>query len=279
MKIQVLCAAILMNCALYAGHVVISNQSDLPCMVFLPDQPGSNAVMIPSTEDSSPLTTKMGRSNLFLSSALLGTKAIQVTRSGIEVWDYNLNHPAIISRTQEQFSDLHIVIDPVGQISVYNGSLLVQEYEKTENAQKEFLKALNQNDFNQARYWITQGADINRVNEEGNTPLLHYVRQNPALCGDIMKFLINCGANVNAQSRSGYTALLYCIVLNSGWHKSIIGDIITLLLNKGADPTIRNNEGISARSFITNPPAGRLQLRDEDKQYLIQRFGRQLGIA
>ncbi len=264
-----------MNYALYAEKIVISNQSDLPCMVFLPDQPGSKAIMIPSTEDSSILNTNLGRDNLFISSSLVGTKAIRVTRSGIEVWDYNVNQPTIISHSPERFSDLHIVIDPMGQISVHNGSLLVNEHEKADDAQKKFLEALELADFNQAQYWLAQGADINRYDEEGNTPLLHYARQNPLYVGDIMKFLIRNGAQVNAQSRTGNTALFYCI-LDSGFHK---GDIISLLLANGADASIRNHEGFSSRSFITNPPAHLPRLSDEAKQYLTQRFGRQLGIV
>jgi len=83
------------------------------------------------------------------------------------------------------------------------------------------------------RCLIDAGADVNKDNDHGHTPL-HLACWRDSL--DIIKFLLNTGADVNAKSAGGYTPL----------HEACVRDyldIIKLLLNAGADPTIKNNKG------------------------------------
>ncbi len=61
---------------------------------------------------------------------------------------------------------------------------------------------------------------------------------------DIIKILINSGANINDKDIDGNTVLILC---------SDIGDIemVKFLINHGADTNIKNNKGETAFSIAT----------------------------
>ncbi|HSC25016.1 MAG TPA: ankyrin repeat domain-containing protein [Candidatus Babeliales bacterium] len=75
---------------------------------------------------------------------------------------------------------------------------------------------------------LTRGADINKTNNAGETPLMHHVHSNNE---KIVTLLLNEKADVNMQDKYGNTALMYA------QNESMI----SLLLNHGANINIRNN--------------------------------------
>ncbi|MBR4625451.1 MAG: ankyrin repeat domain-containing protein [Alphaproteobacteria bacterium] len=80
---------------------------------------------------------------------------------------------------------------------------------------------------NIVKYLIDAGADVNKKDKTGATALMK-----AGLSGDIeiVKMLIDAGADVNARTYTGDTALLYAINAQNA-----NPDIIKLLVNSGAD--------------------------------------------
>ncbi|WP_461257549.1 ankyrin repeat domain-containing protein, partial [Treponema sp. R80B11-R83G3] len=61
---------------------------------------------------------------------------------------------------------------------------------------------------------------------------------------DMIKTLIEAGADVNIQSKDGQTALV--VVVGAGDEA-----IVEILVNAGADPDIKDALGVSARKYAT----------------------------
>eukprot|EP01130_Rhizamoeba_saxonica_P014935 TRINITY_DN6606_c0_g1_i1.p1 TRINITY_DN6606_c0_g1~~TRINITY_DN6606_c0_g1_i1.p1 ORF type:complete len:734 (-),score=170.18 TRINITY_DN6606_c0_g1_i1:45-2246(-) len=86
--------------------------------------------------------------------------------------------------------------------------------------------------------FIQRGADVNAVNDNGETPL-HQAMFNQALKVLIIHFLLENGADVNAQNESGNTALHYAVRLGRE-------DLMIDLIVAGADVHIEDNHGNTA---------------------------------
>jgi ankyrin repeat protein len=88
-----------------------------------------------------------------------------------------------------------------------------------------------------AEVLISNGADVNAIDNDGNTPLMlvagyHYHR-------GIVKLLIDAKVDVNAQNRKGETALM-----KGAMHGH--ADVLKLLINANADVDTKANNGITA---------------------------------
>ena len=93
------------------------------------------------------------------------------------------------------------------------------------NRDSEFIKVLLKN-----------GADANKKNKEGLTPLILYILSH---AGDRtpIENLIKYGAKINEQDNNGNTALHYACIHNCP------PSIINYLVRNGADKNIKNNVG------------------------------------
>ena len=89
---------------------------------------------------------------------------------------------------------------------------------------------------------ITDGMDVNAMHPVTGDPLLFTA----ALMGhtEVMTFLLEKGANINARKGDGNTALHAASFLGRA-------DAVELLLKRGADVNIRNNQGGSAMDNAT----------------------------
>ena len=88
---------------------------------------------------------------------------------------------------------------------------------------------------------IQYGADVNARDNRGFTPLILSARFSHDKT-DIAKILLSAGADVNAQNNYGNTALM-----EAADHRG--GNLVTLLLQAGADVNAQNNEGLTALSI------------------------------
>ena len=94
-----------------------------------------------------------------------------------------------------------------------------------------------------ARMLLERGADVNSQNDEGLTPIQQasyglrrgYLRYP---CLDIMRLLLDHGANFTASDKSGNTALHF--VVSEGHLEAA-----RMLLERGADVNSKNNEGLT----------------------------------
>lgn len=111
--------------------------------------------------------------------------------------------------------------------------------------------AIEEQRYKAAKLLIEAGADIHqRISKEKLTPLMVAAAQTKAAEGtyfvpgsvrpiDIDRMLIKRGADVNAQSTKGMTALMIAAARNNT-------PAVGLLLNSGADPDIKNKAGETA---------------------------------
>ena len=112
---------------------------------------------------------------------------------------------------------------------------------------------LSNTDNNLAVYLVSKGADINRTNRGGQTPLMHAIRTG----NDFMThFLLSRGAYTHLQDDHGDTALMY-VLYNFNYRSRDKGnlDIVRSLLMLGADIWVENNNHrtpVSELEFIEN---------------------------
>lgn len=90
---------------------------------------------------------------------------------------------------------------------------------------------------------IAAGVDVNDARNGGFTPLMRAANFNPNI--EVMKVLLDAGANINARNRHGATALMCAadeIFANS--------DAMVFLLEHGADPDIKDNRGATVLAYV-----------------------------
>lgn len=104
------------------------------------------------------------------------------------------------------------------------------------------------------RLLINEGANVNYKNKDGMTPLMLAVKNSTMGCSEevVKMLLINGKADVDARTKLGDTALLFA-VMNYGIHSS--KKTIKMLLAAGADVTIENHAGLTAWSIAEKFPA------------------------
>ena len=88
------------------------------------------------------------------------------------------------------------------------------------------------------RKLVELGASVTRVSGSGSTPL-HSAAGSLRFGGrncEIVELLLDRGAQVNAQAKNGWTALM-----GAANHGSV--DVVRTLLSRGADPSLRTSAG------------------------------------
>lgn len=102
---------------------------------------------------------------------------------------------------------------------------------------KDLYYAAGADDVDLCRALLAQGADVNgRMDESSGTPLHATARSGAVRAA---RFLIDNGADINAQDNAGMTPL----------HQSAVhlqADVCRELLTAGADPTLRSTMGLTA---------------------------------
>ena len=99
------------------------------------------------------------------------------------------------------------------------------------------------NDFDGAMDLLQGGADPNDVSRDGRTPLFY--------CNEValVSLLVHFGADVNATDNEGNTPIMKYLRgenFNSNGERAII-----VLIEAGADLDVRNNEGLNARNIAS----------------------------
>lgn len=86
---------------------------------------------------------------------------------------------------------------------------------------------------------VISNGNIDFQNNEGMTLLMYAINLKDT---ELIKYLIDNGANPNLKNNAGNTALMYAIVLEDL-------EAIRALVEKGADIRIKNNENISPLEY------------------------------
>jgi ankyrin repeat protein len=101
---------------------------------------------------------------------------------------------------------------------------------------RDLLAAIREGNHAQVRSLLRGGADVNAVDADGTTPLMHSVIESDV---DMMKLLIDSGAKVNSANSLGSTALMYAVVNV---------DKAKLLLDRGAEVKTKGTGGATPMS-------------------------------
>ncbi len=101
------------------------------------------------------------------------------------------------------------------------------------NVNKELYDAVLANDVSRAAYLISKGADVNKLTNLGNSPLMTAAR---AGCVPMMQLLVEHGANVNLPDAGGSRPLYGAVLRNRA-------PAIRFLLARGANPAIAAPRG------------------------------------
>jgi len=109
-------------------------------------------------------------------------------------------------------------------------------------APAELLVAIRNGDHSRVQKLLSAGADVNTVDGEGTTALMHSVIEADA---KMMTLLIDRGANVNAKNAADSTALMYAA---TNLAKA------RLLVDAGADVKVKNKRGVTPMSVAVTAP-------------------------
>jgi len=127
-----------------------------------------------------------------------------------------------------------------------------------------------------AKYFVSQGADVNAKNPHSSfTPLYHATGRNPDFSAgknsinvDLVKYLVSKGADVNAKDDSGETPLhnaaRFCNV-----------EVAKYLISKKADVNAKDKEGETPLHYVTKnavPDSVKARILEEADKETRQRF-------
>lgn len=125
-------------------------------------------------------------------------------------------------------------LSPVISLIILGGSILLftespdWDYREQQLIARKYklINAARKNDLREAQRLLDRGTDINqRYDNEGYTPLMEAVCRGRS---DIVRLLLERGAEINTRTLGGYTALMFA-------SKRGNIEIVRLLVEKGAD--------------------------------------------
>jgi ankyrin repeat protein len=104
------------------------------------------------------------------------------------------------------------------------------------------IHATGNNHADMLKLLIDNGADVNAKDKDGRTALLTAATWNYI---NIAKMLIDNGANINAKDKDGKTALMLAAIINNK-------DMVKMLIDRGADINAKSNTDWTARDCYRN---------------------------
>ena len=108
---------------------------------------------------------------------------------------------------------------------------------------------------------IDHGADVNKTNDHGTSPLHAFIMKGNSPAA--VEVLLAAGAHVNARDEEGNTPLHY---VGTNHHPDDADQLVELLVKNGADPFAINHEG----AYPAHPRAHHARLAAEEKALIEQ---------
>lgn len=112
--------------------------------------------------------------------------------------------------------------------------------------------SFNKNSNKIVKYLVEAGANVNLVDNKGNSPLIYAVSNPPNI--KLIEYLLSQNANVNHRNTYNTTPLMIAAkfdIWDIGYkHQKIT--VAQILLNHGADPAMSNAEGKTALQIARN---------------------------
>jgi ankyrin repeat protein len=165
-------------------------------------------------------------------------------RSGsLEILQYFVGHGADANAKSSSGTPLHLSVDtknvPMVDFLVAHGAQpdLVDQQDRT--ALDKALAIPEPTGIHMAALLVARGADVNRKDRQGLSPLMRAVTQRQDM---IVAFLVDHRADANAMDSSGRTVLLQALSSRD----APSANAIDLLLAHGSDPNARDTSGWTA---------------------------------
>jgi len=98
-------------------------------------------------------------------------------------------------------------------------------------------------------YLLSKGANPNMKSDSGATPLMNNAKWGTK---ETVNLLLSAGANINEQDNIGNTPLIYAVNKNLSRDNNLRIDVVKLLIEKGANPNIQNKQGQTAFSIAAS---------------------------
>ncbi|MCH7974030.1 MAG: ankyrin repeat domain-containing protein [Bacteroidetes bacterium] len=133
-----------------------------------------------------------------------------------------------------------MTVERVGKRKKINGNIIIKESfipcNKADNPvfEKKLIEAVENNNLDEVKGYLSDGVDVNAQNEYGRTPLDIAVSIGSI---NLVKVLLEAGANVNITGRGYYSSKPLVIAMDKGF-----SEIVTLLKQNGA---ILSNKEVS----------------------------------
>jgi hypothetical protein len=129
-----------------------------------------------------------------------------------------------------------------------------------------FCKAAENGNLEMMGIFLQQGADINSQNcsNDGETALIRSVNP-PYFIPDVFEFLLTNNAEPNLQSKTGETALMNLVTVNS------VDSVLTqlpVLFDHGAKVDIEDNHGNTALDFAVSTSYSRAETMNRSLEYI-----------
>ena len=124
-----------------------------------------------------------------------------------------------------------------------------------ENGTTPLIAAALAGDVREVRSLLERGANVKARDNFHRTPLIAAAANWSGCDPDLVKLLLDHGADVNAQNRGGWTALAEAV-----WKGYV--DVVALLLSRGASVGIRAKDGRSALGMAQACCASRQGMND-----------------
>lgn len=168
---------------------------------------------------------------------------ITITNNNIATNDYKLNNDTF------NISNIKHVVETSG----FSPDKIIYKNEPV------IFSCTNNTDI--MRYLINHGADVNLINNEGNT-LLHIVTLNGSETQTFM--LIEAGANVNFINSSGITAIQRAVAYGNN-------TIVKAIIKAGGDPYLGKSSGVykTMTSYMANSQSLTTVVFDALQQYTL----------
>lgn len=123
------------------------------------------------------------------------------------------------------------------------------------------------------KYFLSKGADVNKADKEGNTPLMIAAAAKETAA---LEILLPAAKNINNKNLKGESALTYAV-------KAGTPEAVTLLLNKDADVNVLDKDGNNLGFYLVHSykPTGKENAADpfDAKAKLLQDKGLNLAAA
>ncbi len=121
----------------------------------------------------------------------------------------------------------------------------------TSKLNKELLLAAQLNNYEGVKKALDAGADVNAQSKNGLTALMYNVlTATGATITKIINLLIQSGANVNAQDNNGTTALMYAAQRTFPLTTAEPDPLVRTLVDAGADINMTDSEGRTALEYL-----------------------------